>query len=259
MEWSHILVKQDHDQLTITMNRPERRNALSRGHIDELKIAFEQAADSDARGIILAAAGSVFSSGHDFDDMVDADTDEVRSLLISCTELMQLIHEVPQVVLARVHALATAAGCQLVAACDLAIASDSARFAAPGGKAGLFCTTPMVEIARNIGRKRAVELSFTGSTIDAATAAEWGLVNYVVPDAELDQAARDFLSRATRGSAASKALGKRALYHQLDRSQADAYPYAIDEMARASQIGDAKEGIRAFIEKRRPSWYQRRP
>lgn len=257
MEWSHILVKQDSDQLTITMNRPERRNALSLGHIEELRTAFEQVAESDARGIILAAAGPVFSSGHDFADMVDADTDEMRSLLGSCAELMQLIHLVPQVVLARVHALATAAGCQLVAACDLAIASESARFAAPGGKAGLFCTTPMVEIARNIGRKRAVELSFTGSTIDAETAADWGLINYVVPDAELDQAARALLSRATRGSADSKALGKQAFYHQLDQSQADAYPYAIDEMARASQIGDAREGISAFMEKRRPSWHHR--
>lgn len=257
MEWSHIVVKHDVDQVTIMMNRPERRNALSRGHIEELKAAFGEAAESDARGIILAATGPVFCSGHDFADMIDADTDETRSLLTSCTELMQLIHQVPQVVLARVHALATAAGCQLVAACDLAIASESAQFAAPGGKAGLFCTAPMVEIARNIGRKRAVELSFTGSTIDAATAAQWGLVNYVVADAELEHAARALLSRATRGSADSKALGKRALYHQLDQPQSDAYAYAIDEMARASQISDAKEGMQAFMEKRRPSWYDR--
>jgi enoyl-CoA hydratase/carnithine racemase len=254
MEWHHILTKQDGDQVTITLNRPERRNALSFDHIAELTAAFEEVAASDARGIVLAAAGPVFCSGHDFADMVGADTDAMQALLSSCSKLMNLIHEVPQVVLARVHALATAAGCQLVAACDLAIAAQSARFAAPGGKAGLFCTVPMVEIARNIGRKRAVELSFTGSSIDAATAANWGLVNHVVPDEQLEEAARAFLTRATRGSAESKALGKRALYAQLDRSMADAYPYTIDEMAAASQIDDAQEGMQAFLEKRPPNW-----
>lgn len=254
MEWNHILTKQDGDQVTITLNRPERRNALSFDHIAELTMAFEQVAATNARGIVLAAAGPVFCSGHDFADMVGADSDAMRALLSSCSELMNLIHEVPQVVLARVHALATAAGCQLVAACDLAIAARSARFAAPGGKAGLFCTVPMVEIARNIGRKRAVELSFTGSSIDAATAANWGLINHVVPDEQLEEAARAFLARATRGSADSKALGKRALYAQLDRSMADAYPYTIDEMAAASQIDDAQEGMQAFLEKRPPTW-----
>jgi len=258
MEWNHILTQRDGDQVTITMNRPERRNALSFDHIDELKRAFRQAAESDARGVILAGSGPVFCSGHDFADMVDADTDQMEALFESCSEMMNLIHTVPQVVVARVHALATAAGCQLVAACDLAVAAESAAFAAPGGKAGLFCMVPMVEIARNVGRKRAVELSFTGSTIDAATAGDWGLVNYVVPDDELDDAVASLLSRATRGSAESKALGKRVLYEQLDRSMADAYPYAIDEMASASQTADAKEGMRAFTEKRRPAWARSR-
>lgn len=257
MEWNHILTKHEGDNVTITMNRPERRNALSFEHIAELKAAFEEAAGSDALGIILAGAGPVFCSGHDFADMVDAGEDEVKSLLQSCSELMNLIHQVPQVVVARVHALATAAGCQLVAACDLAVASASASFAAPGGKAGLFCMVPMVEIARNIGRKRAVEFSFTGSTISAETAGEWGLVNYVVPDDELDESVLALLSRATRGSAVSQAMGKQVLYEQIDRSMADAYPYAVDEMARASQIDDAKEGMRAFIEKRRPTWTHR--
>jgi enoyl-CoA hydratase/carnithine racemase len=258
MEWNHILIKEEGARVTITMNRPERRNALSFGHIAELKAAFEEAVASDALGIVLAGAGPVFCAGHDFADMVDADEDRTRSLFETCSELMNLIHQVPQVVVARVHALATAAGCQLVAACDLAVAGESAAFAAPGGKAGLFCMVPMVEIGRNIGRKRAVEFSFTGSTIDAATAADWGLVNQVVPDEELDEAVTALLSRATRGSAESQALGKRVLYAQLDLPMAEAYEFAIAEMAEASQIPDAKESMRAFLEKRRPEWNQPR-
>ena len=258
MEWNHILTKREGDHVTITMNRPQRRNALSFDHIDELKRAFRETADSDAKGVILAGSGSVFCSGHDFADMVDADTERTKALFESCSEMMNLIHSAPQVVVARVHGLATAAGCQLVAACDLAVAGASAAFAAPGGKGGLFCMVPMVEIARNVGRKRAFEFSLTGSTIDAGTAAKWGLVNYVVPDDELDEAVASLLSRATRGTAHSKAEGKRVLYAQLDRSMADAYPYAIDEMARASQSPDAKEAMRSFVEKRRPRWAQPR-
>ena len=147
----------------------------------------------------------------------------MRSLLKLCTELMQTVQDVPQVVLARVHALATAAGCQLVASCDLAVAAESAGFAAPGGKGGWFCHTPMVAIARNVGRKRAMELALTGDVIDAATALDWGLVNRVVPDDELDEAVDDLMARATRGSRASKAWGKQTMYAQLDRPERDAY------------------------------------
>lgn len=254
MEREHVLWCREGDQITITMNRPERRNALSFAHIDDLKAAFTDAAGTDARGIILAGAGPVFCAGHDFADMVHADEAEMNRLLTHCAGLMELLHSVPQVVLARVHGLATAAGCQLVAACDLAVAGESARFAAPGGKAGLFCTVPMVEIAQDIGRKRAVELAFTGSAIDATKARDWGLVNQVVPDAELRSSARELLGRATRGSPESKARGKHALYEQLDRSRTDAYPPAIDAMARDSQIPDAQEGIHAFVEKRRPDF-----
>jgi enoyl-CoA hydratase/carnithine racemase len=167
---------------------------------------------------------------------------------------MQTVQAVPQVVLARVHALATAAGCQLVASCDLAVAAESAGFAAPGGKGGWFCHTPMVAIARNVGRKRAMEMALTGDVIDARTALDWGLVNRVVPDAELDTACAELLARATRGSRASKAWGKQTLYGQLDRPERDAYGIAVEVMAAASQLPGAVEGMRSFLEKRPAVW-----
>src|SRR5499427_2279172 len=189
------------------MNRPERRNALSLAHMQELITALRQIGDSDALGVVLAGNGPVFCSGHDFADVVDADLLAVRSLLETCTELMTLIQRLPQPVVARVHGLATAAGCQLVASADLAVASEDAGFAAPGGKGGWFCHTPMVAIARNVGRKRAAELALTGEIIDARTALDWGLVNQVVPPAELDAAVIKLLERATQGSAQSKGIG----------------------------------------------------
>ncbi|WP_409331673.1 enoyl-CoA hydratase-related protein [Trujillonella humicola] len=242
------------DVVTITMCRPARRNALSREHLGQLLQAVTDAAGTDATGIVLAAEGPVFSAGHDFADVAGRPVTEVRSLLALCTELMQTLQEVPQVVLARVHALATAAGCQLVASCDLAVAAESAGFAAPGGKGGWFCHTPMVAIARNVGRKRAMELALTGDVIDACTALEWGLVNRVVPDADLDAAVADLMGRATRGSRASKAWGKSTMYAQLDRPERDAYDVAVEVMAAASQLDGAREGMTAFLEKRPPVW-----
>jgi enoyl-CoA hydratase/carnithine racemase len=219
-----------------------------------LLASFSEAGTTDATGIVLAGEGPVFSAGHDFADVAGKSVSEVRSLLALCTELMQTIQEVPQVVVARVHALATAAGCQLVASCDLAVAAESAGFAAPGGKGGWFCHTPMVAIARNVGRKRAMEMALTGDVIDARTALEWGLVNRVVPDAELDAAVTGLLARATRGSRASKAWGKQTLYAQLDRPERDAYDVALPVMAAASQLPGAQEGMAAFLEKRPPVW-----
>ncbi len=254
MTAAQVLVTRDGDHATITMSRPEQRNALSLQHLTELLAAFRAVGDSDATGIVLAGEGPVFSAGHDFSDVGGADLDAVRRLLLTCAELMDLVQSVPQVVLARVHALATAAGCQLVASCDLAVAADTAGFAAPGGKGGWFCHTPMVAIARNVGRKRAMELALTGDVIDAATALEWGLVNRVVPADQLDAAVADLLTRATRGSRASKALGKQALYAQTSMGQPDAYRYAVEVMAGASQSTDAQEGIAAFLEKRAPKW-----
>jgi enoyl-CoA hydratase/carnithine racemase len=254
MDYSQIAVERRGDFVTVTMNNPARRNALSREHLRELISAFSDIGDSDALGVVLAANGPVFSAGHDFADVVEHDHAEVQRLLDLCTQLMQLMQQIPQPVVARVHALATAAGCQLVASADLAVAAESAGFCLPGGKGGWFCHTPLVAVARNVGRKRAMEMALSGDVIDAATAADWGLVNTVVPDAQLDTAVQDLLERVTRGSAESKALGKRAFYAQVDLDQPKAYAYAIEVMAAASQLPDAVEGMRAFIGKRKPEW-----
>jgi len=254
MSFEHILVERSGDFATVTMNRPQRRNALSLEHMRELITAFGELGNSDVRGIVLAGRGPVFSAGHDFADTAGADLPYMRALLSTCTDLMTLIQRVPQPVVARVHGLATAAGCQLVATADLAVASEDAGFAAPGGKGGWFCHTPMVAIARNVGRKRAAELAMSGDVIDARTALDWGLVNRVVPAAQLDSAVQDLLDRVTRGSAASKGIGKQALYAQIDLDQPKAYAYAIEVMAATSQLPDAQEGMRAFLEKRKPNW-----
>ena len=171
--------------------------------------------------------------------------------------MMNTLQGIPQPVIARVHALATAAGCQLVATCDLAIAAESAAFAIPGGKGGLFCHTPLVAVARNVGRKRALEMAMTGDVVDAHTAAQWGLVNSVAPDGQLDDAVLDLLTRATRGSVYSKALGKQAFYAQIDLPQDEAYQYAMEVMACAATSADAQEGINAFLGKRHPTFTQR--
>ena len=253
MTFACIDVSRTGPVVRITMNLPEKRNALSLLHMTELLEAFRQAGESDATGVILAANGPVFSAGHDFADMAGADLDAMRKLLRRCTELMDTIQQIPQPVVAKVHALATAAGCQLVATADLAIAADTAHFAIPGGKGGWFCTTPLVAVGRNVGRKRALELAMTGDPIDAATAVEWGLINRAVPADELDTAVDDLLARATRGSAQAKGIGKQAYYAQIDLDQPKAYAYAIEVMAMASQTPDAKEGVAAFLEKRKPN------
>ncbi len=257
MSYDHVIVERDDAFTTITMNRPERRNALSLAHLRELLDAFRQAGESDARGIILAGNGPVFSSGHDFGEVRGADLVAAREILDTCEELMLTIVTIPQPVVARVHGLATAAGCQLVAACDLAVAAETAGFAIPGGKGGWFCHTPLVAVARNVGRKRAAEMAFTGDTIDAATALDWGLVNRVVPAPDLDRETRALLERSTRGSALSKGLGKHGFYNQIDLDLRQAYAYATELMAAASQTADAQEGMAAFLEKRSPKWIDR--
>src|SRR5690348_14260634 len=217
MRYDHVLVSSSAGLTTVTMNRPERRNALSEAHMRELIAALRAAGDApDTRAVVLAAAGPVFSAGHDFADMVERDLDGMRRLLATCTELMLLLQRLPQPVVARVQGLATAAGCQLVASSDLAVASETAGFATPGGKGGWVCTTPMVAVARAVGRKRALEMVFTGDTIDARTALAWGLVNRVVPPAELVAATEELARAASRGSLAAKALGKRAFYETID-------------------------------------------
>jgi enoyl-CoA hydratase/carnithine racemase len=254
MGYQNLLVEEDGDTVRITMNRPERRNALSEEHLRELLAAFEDAGSSAATGIVLGAEGKAFSAGHDFADVAARDLKGVRELLALCTELMLTIQAVPQVVVAKVQAIATAAGCQLVATCDLAVAAESASFALPGGQGGWFCHTPAVPVARNVGRKRLMELALTGDPVDARTAAEWGLVNYAVPDAELDARTDALLARATRGSRFGKGVGKQTLYSQLDRPESDAYAIAVEVMASMSQSAGAKEGMASFLEKRSPVW-----
>jgi enoyl-CoA hydratase/carnithine racemase len=252
MELVHTLFDERDAIVTLTLNRPERRNTLSLEVMTELRDAFRAIGESKTRGVILAANGPVFSAGHDYADMVKRDLDGIRRLLARCTELMTALQQIPQPVVARVQGLATGAGCQLVAACDLGVASDEASFQTPGGAGGLFCTTPMVSVSRAVGRKRALEMLFTGDRIDAATAVDWGLVNRVVPAAELVSNTDEFIRRATRGSALSKGMGKQAYYAQIDLDQPKAYAYAMEVMASGALASDGQESINAFFEKRRP-------
>ena len=200
MSFKYLLVSTCEGIATVILNRPAKRNALSMDLMQELTQALHEVARSDARGVILAANGPVFSAGHNFADMAGASEAQATELFAVCTQMMDAIQAMPQPVIARVHALATAAGCQLVATCDLAVAADTATFAIPGGKAGLFCHTPLVAIARNIGRKRALEMALTGDAVDARTAAEWGLINRCVPADQLDAVTLDLIERSTRGS-----------------------------------------------------------
>lgn len=255
--YESIRLERDGRFVTLTLDRPEKRNSLAVDVMLEITDALRRVGGSDADGVILAANGPVFSAGHNFADMAGADVDATRHVFAVCTAMMNTLQGIPQPVVARVHALATAAGCQLIATCDLAVAAESAAFAIPGGKGGLFCHTPLVAVARNIGRKRALEMAMTGDTVDAHTAADWGLVNRVVPDTELDDAVTDLITRATRGSVYSKALGKQAFYAQIDLPQEEAYQYAVEVMARAAVSPDAQEGISAFLGKRSPSFSQR--
>ena len=257
MSYQHVIVEYGEPFATITLNRPEKRNALALDVMVEVAEAFREVGSSSAVGAILAANGPVFSAGHNFADMAGADLDHITHLFEVCTEMMNTIQSIPQPVVAKVHALATAAGTQLVASCDLAVAAESASFAIPGGKGGLFCHTPLVAVARNVGRKRAMEMALTGDAIDAVTAVSWGLINYAVPDDQLDSAVHDLLSRATRGSVASKAAGKRGFYAQTELGQTDAYAFAVDLMSRSATTRDAQEGIAAFLEKRRASFTER--
>jgi len=238
----------------VTMRRARRRNSLSEEHLRELIHAFETLGQGRTRGVILAAEGSVFSSGHDFQDLDRRDLEGMTKLLTVCAELMQLIQSIPQPVIAQVEGLATAGGCQLVASCDLAVAAESASFRTPGGAGGWFCHTPGVAVARAVGRKHALEMLLTGDPIDAHTAVQWGLVNRVVPDKDVALETRALLGRATRGSTYSKAMGKQTFYSQVDLDLPGAYAFATRAMAETSQSADGQEAIRSFLEKRRPTY-----
>jgi enoyl-CoA hydratase/carnithine racemase len=255
MPYQYLTVSSEGPLGVITLNRPERRNPLSLGLMLELIGCLDEfAAATHIRAIILAAAGKVFSAGHDLSEMQGRPVADYRELFDVCTRLMTKIQSIGQPVIAQVQGIATAAGCQLVATCDLAIASDQAAFATPGVKIGLFCTTPMVALSRAVGRKRAMEMLLTGKLIDAATAAEWGLVNRVVPAAELESATRELACTIAEASTFTVALGKQAYYTQIDLDQPKAYAYAKEVMTMNSLAADAQEGISAFLEKRVACW-----
>lgn len=251
----YVLVEDALPVVRLTMNRPSQRNALSTGLMAALTQALvTQAARPACRVIVLGGAGPVFSAGHDLRELVGRSLDEERAIFRTCTGLMQTIQRIPQPVIASVHGVATAAGCQLVAACDLAIASEAARFATPGVKIGLFCATPMVALTRAIGRKRALEMLLTGQPIDAATAAGWGLVNRVVPADQLDAEVMALAHQIAAASPLTIGTGKQAFYRQIELDQATAYEEMGEVMATASLTGDAQEGMTAFLEKRAPVW-----
>jgi enoyl-CoA hydratase/carnithine racemase len=254
-ELSHLIVRREPPAATITLNRPEKRNALSLELMRELDATLrELGADPEVRAIVIAGAGPAFSAGHDLSEMIGRPESFYQELFGVCAELMETVHRVPQPVIAKVHAVATAAGCQLVAACDLAVASQEARFATPGVKIGLFCSSPMVPVSRAVGRKRALELLFTGEPIDAATAMDWGLVNRVVPAAELDSAVAELVERIAEASPYTVSLGKRAFYSQIERDERGAYDHTREVMTENALAADAQEGMGAFLEKRPPTW-----
>jgi enoyl-CoA hydratase/carnithine racemase len=239
----------------VTLNRPDKRNALSLELMQELiALLGVLEHDKDVRCIILAAAGKVFSAGHDLSEMVGCAIDEYRILFDACTELMAKIQSIPQPVIAEVQGVATAAGCQLVATCDLVVAAEEAAFATPGVRIGLFCSTPMVALSRAIGRKRALQMLLTGETIDAGTAAEWGLVNFIVSADELREATLKLAKRITEASPLTLGIGKHAFYSQIELAQPLAYSLTKEVMANNAITADAQEGISAFLEKRAASW-----
>ena len=255
MSYQHLIRSTDGQLGIITLNRPDRRNALSLDLMRELISCLdEMTRETNIRAIVLAASGKVFSSGHDLSEMVGRTVNDYRRLFDVCTELMMKIQSIPQPVIAQIQGVAMAAGCQLVATCDLSIASDQAAFATPGVKIGLFCTTPMVALSRAVGRKRAMEMLLTGKLVDAATAAEWGLINRVVPAAELESATRELACKIAEASSFTVALGKQAYYAQVDLDQPKAYAYAKEVMTLNSLAHDAQEGISAFLEKRVACW-----
>ena len=253
--------RHDGDVLTLTMNSSATRNALSEAMMAALQGALDEARhDKGLRAIIVAAEGPAFCAGHDLKELSAHRSDDdggrafFASMMSQCAALMQTIVHSPKPVIAAIEAMATAAGCQLVASCDLAVAGAAARFCTPGVNIGLFCSTPMVALTRNISRKRAMEMLLLGEVIDAAAAADFGLVNHAVAAGGAMARARAMADIIAAKSSATVAIGKEAFYRQIEQPLADAYDYAADVMVRNMMHADAEEGIGAFIEKRKPQW-----
>src|SRR5438477_2690869 len=251
------LLRDDADGIaTLTLNRPAQYNAINSAMLAELKSALDEIAhDKAVRVVVIAGAGKVFSPGHDLKEMLAHSNEAfIGAMFRRCCEVMLAIRRIPQPVIAKVHGIATAAGCQLVAACDLAVASDDARFATSGINFGLFCATPGVAVARDISRKRAFEMLFTGDFVDSPTALAWGLVNRVASRADLDAATRQLAGSLVEKPARVVALGKRFFYEQLEERIENAYRIATTTITQNMLGPDAQEGVGAFVEKRRPIW-----
>ncbi len=252
-----LLLRADKDGVaTVTLNRPAARNALSVGLMKALQDELDALRDDpNVKAIVIAGAGPAFCAGHDLKEIrANPDPASYKALFEQCSTLMKTIVRLPKPVIARVHGIATAAGCQLVATCDLAVAADTARFATPGVNIGLFCSTPMVALTRAVGRKVAMEMLMTGDMIDAATAKSVGLINRIVPDAQLAEAAQALAVQIASKSPLTLKIGKEAFYAQADMDLDAAYAYASEAMTRNMLARDAEEGIDAFIEKRKPTW-----
>jgi len=253
--YDHLQVESLGEVVRVRLHRPEKRNALSKGLMRELTDCLRRDPQvREGRAIILGASGSAFSAGHDLRELQSASLTELREIFAVCVDLMESIQRIPQPVIAEVQGVATAAGCQLVATCDLAIAADTVTFATPGVRIGLFCSTPMVALSRSIGRKRALEMLLTGQPISASTAVEWGLVNRAVPLDRLAEETEALARQIADASPLTLGIGKAAFYAQIDLDQAHAYDHTREVMSLNALALDAREGIGAFLEKRSPCW-----
>lgn len=251
----YLVVESAPPAAVIMLNRPDQLNALSTGLMKELTAELERQAERpEVRAIVIKGAGRAFSAGHDLKEMLDRSLDEEREIFAVCNCLMATIQSVPVPVIAAPHGMATAAGCQLVAACDLAVASDDCRFATSGVKYGLFCSTPGVAVARNIGRKHALEMLLTGEFIDAATAERWGLINRAVPRDRLDDEVMALVNDLAKLSRYALQIGKDGFYKQIEATQAQAYEMMAEAISCNAVAPDGQEGIAAFVEKRKPVW-----
>jgi enoyl-CoA hydratase/carnithine racemase len=252
---NYLTVRDAPPAAIITLNRPEQLNALSTGLMKELTAELDrQSRRQEVRAIVLEGAGRAFSAGHDLKELQGRTLDEVRDIFRICAELMHKVQSVPKPVVAAVHGIATAAGCQLVATCDLAIATEDSRFATSGVRYGLFCSTPGVAVARNVSRKHALDMLLTGRFIDAATAERWGLVNRVVPAGKLDAAVRELVAELAALSPFALEIGKKGFYEQIEVPQAQAYELMSEAISCNAVANDGQEGISAFVEKRKPDW-----
>jgi enoyl-CoA hydratase/carnithine racemase len=253
--YEHILVEAAGPIARITMNRPDKRNALSLAHMQELTECFKAIGEvREVQVVVLAGNGPAFCAGHDLSEMIGRDPETYRHIFDACCELMDTVQSIPQPVIAQVHATATAAGCQLVATCDLVVASEEARFATPGVRIGLFCSTPMVALSRAVGQKKAMEMLLTGDFISAEEALAEGLVNRAVPAEELEAQTRKLAEKICEASPLVVGVGKQAFYRQVEMPVEQAYAYTKEVMSFNASFADAQEGMCAFLEKRKPEW-----